>query len=139
MLRLPERQGSMDKTLQTVLTAIERLDARAVSDRVAALEALGSEIPQLLQLPSEAWDLKLAEIEEDVADLAEKAERAAAIHEQAHRVLETLSHLAGRSKPKDHDERQLADANGRYENEIAQAETTREAILRVMLRRPARQ
>jgi hypothetical protein len=123
-----------------MLEALARLDAPAVSDRVAALDALSDELPQLSRLSEEEWDAKLSEVEDDVADLGEQAERAAELYRQAQRALETLTRLAEReaNRPIDRGERPLSDSDGRYENEIAQAKTTREAILRVMLRRPNR-
>src|SRR5205809_693652 len=101
----------MDGTLRTLLTALERLDAHAVSDRVAAFDALTGELPRLSRLSSQEWDAKLADVEEDVADLADQAERAAARHEQAARALETLTRIAERAS--DHPrERTRADSDG---------------------------
>jgi DNA-binding transcriptional ArsR family regulator len=134
----------VDETLSTLLTALERMDSLAVSDRVAALDALAAELPRLTRLSEDEWEVKLAEVEDDVARLGEQAARAAARHEQALRALETLTRLAARAaeaRRSDDTPHEAAAATPRPPRndvvaEIALAETTREAILRVMARRP---
>jgi hypothetical protein len=140
----------LDDTLATLLMAYERMDALAVSDRVSAIDALAAELPRLSKLSAQEWDEKLADIEEDIARLAESAAQAKARYEQGRRVFETLRRLAARAGADDThaDEHEALsgngvrrfqerdDANGRRETAVAQAGSTRDAILQVMARRP---
>lgn len=134
----------MDETLETMLRALE-LDAPSVADRVSALGALTAELPQLAGLSSEEWDVKLASIEDDVEELGEAADRAAGRFEQARRALETLKRFAQERGAVNAyqqsflDDAPPSDAEGRTQNPIAQAVTTREAILHAMARRPHRE
>jgi hypothetical protein len=86
-----------------------------------------------------------------VEELGDAADRAAARFEQGQRALETLKRFAERhgavvterpGQPALFDLRRrgsgAADLDGRHQNAVAQAETTREAILHVMARRPHR-
>jgi hypothetical protein len=146
----------VDDTLNTILAALEGLDAPAVSDRVDALDALTGELPVLSQLTSQEWDVKLASVEDDVEELGEAADRAAARFEQARRALETLKRFAERHGAVIRDREGQpslfgddsrpgaaqgagADRDGRHQNAVAQAETTRQAIIQVMARRPHRE
>jgi hypothetical protein len=138
----------MDETLSTLLAALERMDSLAVSDRVAALDALTVELPRLTRLSALEWQMKLAEVEEDVAQLREQAVRAAGRYEQALRALETLKKLAVRTSGGLEEDGLTGDlllavtpASGRTSgngrpSEVARAANTREAILLVMARRP---
>lgn len=139
----------MDETLETMLRALEGLDAPSVADRVSALDALAEELPQLSQLSSDDWDVKLAKIEDDVEELGDAADRSVGRFEQARRALETLKRFAAQRgvELKDPSDAQIglftdggnSDASeGRGKNPIAQAESTREAILQAMARRPHR-
>lgn len=139
----------MDETLSTLLTALERMDSLAVSDRLAVVDALTMELPRLSRLSTHEWQMKLEEIEENVARLREEAVRAADRHEQALRALETLRRLAARAAERAEIEGDLpndllraaspapaqAPGNGRP-SEIAKAASTRDAILLAMARRP---
>lgn len=134
----------MDETLETMLRALE-LDAPSVADRVSALEALSAVLPQLAGLSPEEWDMKFTSIEDDVAELGEAADRAVGRFEQGRRALETLKRFAqdrGAVAAYQHsilDEGSSSDADGRKQNPIAQAVTTRQAILQAMARRPHRE
>jgi len=130
--------------------AHERLDALAVSDRVSVIDALAAELPRLSKLSAQQWDEKLADIEEDIAALADEAAQAKARYEQARRALETLRRFAARAgvDDVDGDEHEPPasngprrpqgrdDTDGRRQTAVAQATTTRDAILQVMARRP---
>jgi hypothetical protein len=139
----------MDKSVETILRAVEGLDAPSVADRVAALRALKLELPHLSELSSDEWDEKLAQIEDDIEDLGDAADRAVARFEQARRAFETLKRFAADEGVVLRSDAQLAlvptsdgtgrQPDGRHDNPIAQAETTREAILQAMARRPHRE
>jgi hypothetical protein len=128
----------MDRTLRRLLDA---LPDSATADPLDAFEALRQELLRLKGLSEAAFEMKMATIRADVADLEEQAElaaeqarRAERTHEQAlqlARLLDDLGRFAeGRTPPSPQPAKQ-EHANGRRRSKPS-TKTTRDRVLDVM-------
>jgi hypothetical protein len=147
--------ADMDATLKALLDARERWDEPPTAAEASVLELLCEELPRLSDLTDQEWDAKLAHIANDVSELGQEADRAAAQaralrerHERAQQGLEMIADLAARrmssrsERPRMQEEGPVDALDDPHDRPFAQAvreaSTTRDAVLALLRSDPGR-